>query len=87
VTEARPEPRAPGLWTPAWAAGIVLSVIVFAVGFVITVSVNERRLDNIDDHLARLDRLDDASAADRREFAVRLGRLEADTAVDRRGHP
>jgi demethoxyubiquinone hydroxylase (CLK1/Coq7/Cat5 family) len=79
-------PRAPGLWAPAWAVGAVLAVAGAGVGFVVTVSVNERRLDNIEDHLARLDRLDDASAADRRDFAVRLGRLE-DGPTFGRGHP
>lgn len=72
-------PRGPGLWTPAWVVGILLAVAGAAVGFVITVSANQRRLDEVDAHLARLDRLDDASAADRRDFAVRLGRLEAAT--------
>jgi hypothetical protein len=56
------------------------------VGFVVTVSINQRRLDDLDAHLARLDRLDDASAADRRDFAVRLGRLEGGGTFGR-GHP
>jgi hypothetical protein len=86
LTVTAEAPRAPGLWAPAWAIGAVLSVVGVAVGFVVTVSVNERRLDNIEAHLARLDQLDDASAADRRDFAVRLGRLE-DGGTFGRGHP
>jgi heme exporter protein D len=79
-------PVTPGLWAPAWAVGAVLSVVGVVVGFVVTVSINQRRLDDMDAHLARLDRLDDASAADRRDFAVRLGRLE-DGGTFGRGHP
>jgi hypothetical protein len=84
LTVTQPPPS--GLWAPAWAVGALVSVAVAVVGFVVTVSLNQRRLDDMDAHLARLDRLDDASAADRRDFAVRLGRLE-DGGTFGRGHP
>jgi heme exporter protein D len=78
-------PRAPGLWVPYALLGVLFSIVVFAGTFIGTVRVMERHLDEVDHHLARLDRLGDAAADDRREFAVRLGRLEAGAPQERRG--
>jgi hypothetical protein len=64
-------PRAPGVSVPYALLGVLFSIVVFAGTFIGTVRV--------------MDRLGDAAADDRREFAVRLGRLEAGAPHDRRG--
>lgn len=80
-------PRAPGLWVPFAAIGLAVPLIGFAVAFIGQVRVMERHLDEIENHLARIDRFEDQAANTRQDYAVRLGRLEAAIGVDRRGHP
>jgi hypothetical protein len=80
-------PRAPGLWVPFAAIGVVVPIVGFAIAFIGQVRVMERHLDEIEDHLDRIDRVEDVAAETRQDHAVRLGRIEAAIGVDRRGHP
>lgn len=80
-------PRAPGVWVPFAAFGFIFAFITFAGAYIGTIRVIERDLAGIEQHLGRLDRVEEEAVTDRREFAVRLGRLEAAIGGDRRGHP